>query len=322
MFRGANSYIPEEESIRECYFMQIKKIVWATDGSNEAEEALKYAVYLAKKYSAEILGIYVSTKKVKSISSEFYLLKQELFNSLTETEERNYKENFSNIESRLRSTGIHFTGKVLRGEPASRIVNFVQKEKADLVVIGTRGHGLLDKMLIGSITLTVLKKSKTPVLAFKKREKKRVSIKNILVPVDVFQQSGPALGYAVDLASVLSARIFVVYSIRLSGHIYAVPSILNEIVKHSKGELIRRVKEINLKRRLRGVGEDDGLRIKTSVLHGLNPAIAITDYASSNNIDLIVINMHSRSGIKKLILGSTTEKVIRSSHCSTLVVGP
>jgi len=301
--------------------MRIKKIVWATDGSNEAQEALKYAVYLAKKYSAEILGIYVSTKKVKSISSDFYLLKQGLFNDLANTEEREFKANFSTTGSRLKSLRIHFTGKILRGEADSRIVNFVQKEKADLLVIGTRGHGLLDKMLIGSTTLKVLKKSKTPVLAFKKREKKRVGIKNILVPVDVFQQNGPALEYAVDLASVLSARIFVVHSIRLARHIYAVPSILNEIIKHSKGELIKRVKEINLKRRLRG-GEAGELRIKTRVLHGVNPAIAITDYASSNNIDLIVINMHSKSGIKKFILGSTTEKIIQSSHCSTLIVGP
>jgi len=300
--------------------MQIKKIVWATDGSNEAEEALKYAVYLAKEFSAEILGIYVSTKEIKSIYSEFYLLKQKLFNNLTETEERNFEANFNTIESRLRSKGVRFTGKVLRGEASAKILNYVHKENADLVVIGTRGHGLLDKMLIGSTTLNVLKKSKTPVLAFKRREKKRAGIKNILVPVDVFERKGSALEYAADLASVINARIFVVYSIRLAGHIYAVPSLLNELIKESSGELVKRVEELKVKRRLRGV--EDDLRMKTTVVHGVNPAIAITDYAASKNIDLIVINMHSRSTLTKLILGSTTEKVIRSSHCSTLVVGP
>ena len=130
-----------------------------------------------------------------------------------------------------------------------------------------------------------------------------------------------ALEYAADLASVLNAGIHVVYSIRLARHIYAVPSILNELIKHSQAALITRGEEIKLKQRLRG-GKADELIISTKVLHGVNPAIAVTDYASSKNIDLIVINMHSRSAIKKLILGSTTEKIVRSSHCSTLVVRP
>lgn len=301
--------------------MNMKKIIWATDGSSEAQEALKYAVYIAKEFSAEITGIYVSTNKIKSIYSEFYQSKQELFNNLEETEERNFEESFSKIESRLGSKGIHFTGRILRGEAASRIVNFVRKEKADLVVIGTRGHGLFDKMLIGSTTLKVLKKSKTSVLAFKKRKKRRSGIKNILVPVDVYEHQRSSLVYAANLASVINARIYVVYSIPMEGHIYALPNLLNELVKNSSRELIKRVEELKLRRRLKDEKTDD-LRIKTQVLHGINPTVAITDYASSKNIDLIVINSHSRSGIKKLILGSTTEKVIQSSHCSTLVVRP
>ncbi len=301
--------------------MRIKKIVWATDGSNEAQEALKYAVYLAKEYSAEILGVYVSTKKVKSISSEFYRLMQEQFSDLAETEDKEFEADFASTQASMKSQGVRFAGTVLKGDAALKIVNFIHKENADLVVIGTRGHGLIDKMLIGSTTLKVLKKSSIPVFAFKKSERKRASIKNILVPVDVFQHKGHALEYAVDLATVLNAQIHAVYSIRLARHIYAVPSILNELIKHSKAELIKRVEEIKLKHRLRG--KDAGeLRISTQVIHGVNPAIAITDYASTKNIDLIVINMNSRSGIKKLILGSTTEKIVRSSHCSTLVVRP
>ena len=138
-----------------------RKNYMATDGSIKAEAALKYAVYLAKEFSAEIKGIYVSTNKIKSIYSEFYLSKLQLFKDLADTEKRNFEKSFSKIASRLGSKGIHFTGKVLRGEAASRIVNFVHKKIADLLVIGTRGHGLFDKMHIGSTTLKILKKSKT-----------------------------------------------------------------------------------------------------------------------------------------------------------------
>ncbi len=105
------------------------------------------------------------------------------------------------------------------------------------------------------------------------------------------------------------------------GHLYSIPSVLNELIRDSSKELIQRVEEIKVKRGLNSKKASD-LRIKTKVLHGINPAVAITDYALARNIDLIVINTHSRGGIKKLVLGSTAENVIQSSHCSTLVIRP
>ena len=299
--------------------MKIKKILWATDGSIEAEEALKYAVLLAKEYSAEIVGIYISSTKIKNLYSNLYFLRKNLFNNLAKSDKVNLEARFNSIKSKLRSQGLDFTGNILRGEASTRIINFAQKEKADLIVMGTRGHGLLDKMLIGSTTLKVLRKSKIPVLAFKRREKKRPGIKNILVPIDVYEKKGSALEYATDLATVINARVFVVYSIRMVGHLYTVPSVLNELIRDSSKELIQRVEEIKVKRGSHGE-KADNLKIKTKVLHSTNPAIAITDYASAKNIDLIVINSHSTSRIKKLVLGSTTENVIQSSHCSTLVI--
>ncbi len=157
--------------------MQIKRILWATDGSIEAEEALKYAVLLAKEYSAEIVGIYISSTKIKNLYSDLYLLRKKLFNNLVKTDELNLEARFNSIKSKLRSQGLDFTSNILRGEASTRIINFAQSEKADLIVMGTRGHGLLDKVLIGSTTLKVLKKSKIPILAFKRREKKKTGHK-------------------------------------------------------------------------------------------------------------------------------------------------
>ena len=50
------------------------------------------------------------------------------------------------------------------------------------------------------------------------------------------------------------------------------------------------------------------------------PADQIVEYAEKNNIDLIVMGTHGRSGIEKMWLGSVTEKVLRHAHCPVLVV--
>lgn len=298
--------------------MEIKKIVWATDGSVEAQEALGYAEIIARKFSAEIVGLYVNTSDSKSAYSDLYHPKKTLISSLEDTEEKSFETEFEKIKRKEKSRGVKFTGKILKGDAASKIINYIHKENAELVVIGTRGHGLIDKMLIGSTTLKVLKKCKTPVLAYKKTEKKRAGIKNILVPVDVHSKDGPALEYAADLASVLGAKIELVYSIRMAGHLYAVPSLINDLLENSSIELAKRVEQLKHRRGLENKPPD--LKIKTKVVHGLNPTVAIAEYAASKNIDLIVMSSHLKGPIKKFILGSTTENLILSSSCSTLVV--
>ena len=62
--------------------------------------------------------------------------------------------------------------------------------------------------------------------------------------------------------------------------------------------------------------------MKTKVIHGINTAVTISDFASAKKIDLIVINKHSTKGIARKLLGNVTEKVIQISHCSVLTVRP
>ncbi|MDJ0732423.1 MAG: universal stress protein [Crocosphaera sp.] len=50
-----------------------------------------------------------------------------------------------------------------------------------------------------------------------------------------------------------------------------------------------------------------------------NPSLKIVDYAKKNNIDLIVIASHGRTGLNRLLLGSVTEKVVRLAQCPVLV---
>ena len=50
-----------------------------------------------------------------------------------------------------------------------------------------------------------------------------------------------------------------------------------------------------------------------------NPSIEIVDYAKKNNIDLIVIASHGRTGLNRFLLGSVAEKVVRLAQCPVLV---
>ncbi len=296
--------------------MKIDRILWAFDSSTESEEALNYAVFLAKKFNSEIEGIHV-------IPADEKLLYETEFRNWTVKVEETIKSRLGSVTDELASQGINFNGLILRGDPKVEIVEFANREKADLIVMGKRGQGLIDRMLTGSTTLRVMRESKAPVLTVKKRDEKgALDISKILVPLDISEYSESALNYAIDLAVKLKASIKVLYVLSLYIYDYEIPyMVLDDLIKVSSIELSKRAEEIKLKR-LAADSEVAKLEISAESVHGINSAISIVDYALARNIDLIVIDTHARKGIKKLILGSVMEKVVQEAHCAVLVVNP
>lgn len=66
--------------------------------------------------------------------------------------------------------------------------------------------------------------------------------------------------------------------------------------------------------------ERQGIRAQIVVKHDADPATAILDYAREAGVDLIVMSTHGRSGLRRLIYGSVTERVLRSVGVPVLVI--
>jgi nucleotide-binding universal stress UspA family protein len=306
---------------------EIKKIIWGTDGSKESEEALNYAVFLAKKFNSEIIGVSVIPMPEQLIDEYFRKSQGEVHDWTVKVNE-NIESRLTSISSELASQGVSFKGMVLEGEPNKEIVGLARRERADLIVMGKRGHGLMGRILTGSNTLKVLRESSVPVVAVKKSEEGRaIEIRNILVPLDINQKVDSALDYAVDLAERINASISVLYVFKLVNYTnFEIPPIvladvMEGLMKSSLGELAKRVEKMKLRRRIRN-REIDKLEINTEVIQGISTSATIVDYATNKNTDLIVINTHGKKGIKKFVLGSVAEKVIQESPCTVLTLKP
>jgi nucleotide-binding universal stress UspA family protein len=296
---------------------EIRRVLWATDGSKVSEEALKYAVLFAENFGSDIIGIHVIPKPEK-------LLFKSEFHDWTVKVEENLKSELSSLTKKLQDKGISFEGMVSKGVPGVEILECARRENANLIVLGKSGLGLLDRLLVGSTTLRVLRESEMPVLAVKKTEVEAdIKIGRILVPVEISDQVNSALIFAIELARTFKAKITVLYVFRLDVYTYEVPAstlVLDDLIKFSSEELAKRVEEVTQMRS--GSKDETWLEIDTRVIQAINPAIAISDYAVSNEIDLIVINTHGRKGISRLILGSVTERVIQESSCAVLALKP
>lgn len=297
--------------------MKLKKILWATDGSKESNSALRYAVFLAEKFQAEILALYVS--EIQYPIAALYPISEEYIVNIAEISEKKFEMKFKRLSKSLSEKGIPFSYKIIRSNTDEGIIKTTKNSKCDLVVMGKHGLGFFERSILGSNTAKVLRKSPVPVLSIKGKGRKKISqISNILVPVDVSDTTGSDILSSLEYASALSASVTLLYVFWLNEQAYDIPpKLLKNLITKSRQKL----ESIALsgKKKLLKLKKNSKIDIKTEVINATNPGLAISWYARKMNCDMTIMNTHGRTGIKRLVLGSEAEKVIRESSCPVLI---
>lgn len=143
-----------------------------------------------------------------------------------------------------------------------------------------------------------------------------MEIKSILFPTDFSEGSAEALKYAVEFAKKYDAKLYVVHII------YDVAKASGWYVPHiSMDKLYQDIQE-GAKKELDnfGVEELSGIKnIERVVITGI-PHQEIVAFASNKKVDMIIIGTHGRTGIDRILFGSTAAQVVRNAPCPVLTV--
>jgi universal stress protein A len=145
------------------------------------------------------------------------------------------------------------------------------------------------------------------------------NIKNILLPTDFSNLSLSAASYAVDIAKQYGAKIHFLNVLEKTPPILAIRSL-----DLSEDKIVKTIDEDaknSMNNALDKINQDKAVEILPVIKKGIDFEVII-DYSESNNIDLIVIATHGRTGILHTLLGSVAEKVIRYARCPVLVITP
>jgi nucleotide-binding universal stress UspA family protein len=297
--------------------LQLKKILFPTDFSRCANQALAHAVFLAEKYEAEIHVLHVVTlfNDQPSIISNEITETESTIRKLEDIVEKQL-DKVVDAEGSDDMKIITATKREVSAAPA--ILEYASDNTIDLIVMGTHGRRGLGHLLLGSAAEEVVRLSVCPVFTIRelKEPKPVIKVNNILVPVDFSNHSKNALAYASKIAQSYKAQLQVLHIIEETMH----PA-FSITGKSSIFDLIPGIEDDCRKRTEKMVREVVSEKVNPKIyVKGGRASSDIIKFAKENSTDLIVITTHGLTGLEHMLLGSVTEKVVRMAHCPVFTV--
>lgn len=143
-----------------------------------------------------------------------------------------------------------------------------------------------------------------------------MKFKTILLPTDFSDESLHAMSYAVDLARLFNAKLYilhVIYDIEKASNLHIPHQSITELYNDLKTHAQKNLESFGIDMR------EDLKDTETVVLRGI-PYEEIIKFAKEKNIDLIIVGTLPKSGVERFFVGSTTQRVIRNAPCPVLVV--
>ena len=143
---------------------RMRKILVAYDGSPHSKQALNWAIDLSLLSEARVVAVKVFE------GSQFLIASDTTAHKVVETLERLRREDQELLDEAVsigKSRGVTVTGESLHGNIAEQIISYAREHGIDLIVVGTKGHGVLEELLMGSVTRSLISLAHIPVLVVK-----------------------------------------------------------------------------------------------------------------------------------------------------------
>lgn len=138
----------------------MKKILIATDGSDNVRNAVSYGIEIAKETGAEVYAVYVVSDEHAEIARRGPGYAKAIEENLADIGKRA----ITDVVKAGKESGINVESVLLKGRPVEEIIDYAEKNDIDMIVMGTLGLSGVKRLLIGSVAENVVRHSKVPVL--------------------------------------------------------------------------------------------------------------------------------------------------------------
>jgi nucleotide-binding universal stress UspA family protein len=285
------------------------KILLATDGSEEAQLALSTAVDVATSTNSELHVVTVMGGRA------YHMEMQEIVDQLRQRGKQMLDEQVKKAEARggeVRQAHV----RLVEEHRDRAIVELAEELEVGLIVMGSRGLGGLRRALMGSVSDSVVRHAHCPVLVV--RWKPVVFPAKILVATDGSEEATLATRIAADLAARTGSELHVTHVGRVLTHggpvginVGALPAGSQELLDREAKELL----EAHLER-MRDAGESV---VEAHLMSGRADE-EIIFLAEQVGADLVVVGSRGLGGLRRALMVSVSDSVVRHAHCPVLLV--
>ncbi len=268
--------------------LALEKLLVCTDSSPASHGAVIAALDLARTCRSQVYVLEVL---------EYNLGYTGLAPEAVVQWEQEVAADLSGIKAEAQAQGVPVETLIRRADQAfAAIVEEADKLQADLIIMGRHGKRGLTKLLMGSVTERVIGLSPVNVLVVP--QDWPLAWERILIASDGSPYSEAAWEAALEMVRRLDARLIAVSAAREEGELPEAEALVQRMLMRANRQGIPL--EIHV-----SVGAPDDVIVQT---------------AQSTQADLIVMGSHGRTGLKRLLMGSTTARVIGQTPCPVLVV--
>jgi nucleotide-binding universal stress UspA family protein len=300
--------------------IRIKRILCPVDFSECSRRALDHAAALAAWYGASVSVLYVHRVTTPVLATGPFAGIEALQPfSLNDDDRSRLMQALDGFVAEDRKAGVHIdTILDERLTVVAAIVAWARSTSADLITIGTHGRSGFERFMLGSITEKVLRRAPCPVLTVPPHAPEAVrtpvSFERVLCPVDFSDGSARALEYAAAIAGDAKAELCVLHVIELPPDVADVNGAELATYRRARYDEAHAAMADALAP-IRQVCPP-----KELLLAGRAAAPEILRVAAEQLTDLIVIGVHGRNVVDRMLFGSVTQQVVRQATCPVLTL--
>jgi nucleotide-binding universal stress UspA family protein len=298
----------------------VKKILVPLDGSPSAEKVLPYARALAKRLAlpVDLLKVVDIVEMSRSVPASEGLF----INQLAEDDARRSAAYLETVAHDFAAVPVHCMVK--QGHAADIIVETAASDKDTLIAMATHGRSGVDRFLLGSVAEKVLRGGANPLLLVRATEGARANgeavLKSVIVPLDGSALAENILPAVEELAKKFQLQVIlfrayaVPYGAYTAGEGFYDPVNLEAFLAQLREESIDYLESKTAELKRNGLTE-----VSWVAREGLS-ADEIIKFAHATPDSLIAMCSHGYSGVKRWVLGSVTETVVRHAGDPVLVL--
>ncbi len=267
-------------------------IIVGTDFSRLSNSILEYATRLAVQESRPLHFVNVMPLIPDNSPDLLKIQKTEL------------QQQVHAAEQQLQGSGLKVEGTLVLGTPAHELIKLADKLKAACIVVGTQERSGIERLLLGSIAETVIRKSDHPVIVVGPHAaamaEKTIPWEHVMLACDATEGATEATRLAADIATGHQARL-TIFTVREKG-----------IASLSEGQFDTLEKTMS---------RDVWLTVKPQCLmREGEPAHEIVRMAEDTQADLLVMSARCGNGLLTHLRSGIMAKVLRTSRCPTMIL--